>query len=92
MLAILKRDTAAFVGTVSLRIPALEPNPWTTDTAMGILGYTVQPREQGNGLATEAAAARARCAFEEIGLAGLRATVSRDNVAAPRAGATSGST
>jgi 8-oxo-dGTP diphosphatase len=84
MLAIRKRDTAAFVGTISLRIPALEPTPWTRDTGMGILGYAICPEQQGNAFATEAAAALVRCAFEQLGLARLRATALRDNIASRR--------
>jgi RimJ/RimL family protein N-acetyltransferase len=73
MLAIRKRDTEQFVGTVSLGLPALEPDSWTADT-MGILGYAVGRRYQGKGFATEAATALVHCAFVDIGLERLRAT------------------
>ena len=84
VLAMLERDTSAFVGVLSLRIPALETDPWTTDREMGILGYAVRREQRGNGFATEGAASATRLALEEIGLARLRATVLRDNVASRR--------
>ena len=45
-----------FVGTISLRLPASEPNPSTSDSRLGILGYAVGRDHQGNGFASEAAA------------------------------------
>jgi Acetyltransferase (GNAT) domain len=35
VLAMFERTTSVFVGVVSLRIPALEAEPWTTDTGLG---------------------------------------------------------
>jgi 8-oxo-dGTP diphosphatase len=84
MLAIRKHNTAAFVGTASLRIPALEADPWTHDSGMAILGYAVRHEEQGHGFATEAATTLTQCAFEHMGIARLRATVLRENAASRR--------
>jgi RimJ/RimL family protein N-acetyltransferase len=83
-LAVTHRTTGAFVGTVSLRLPALEVDPWTEDTRLGVLGYAIVPEEQGNGFATEAAVSMVELAFTDLHLLCLRATVPRDNVASRR--------
>src|SRR5437588_6595159 len=41
VLAMLERTTSTLAGVVSLRIPAMEVQPWITDTGLGILGYSV---------------------------------------------------
>ncbi len=43
---------ATFAGTVSLRLPAYDDEPWTTDTRLGILGYAIVADQQGRGFAT----------------------------------------
>ena len=83
-LAIERRVSATFVGTVSLRLPALEPDPWTSDRQLAILGYAVQRDQQRNGFASEAAASVVQLAFDQMDIARLRATVLRDNVASRR--------
>jgi RimJ/RimL family protein N-acetyltransferase len=82
--AIETHASCIFVGTISLRLPAYEPNPWTTDTRLGILGYAIAGERQGNGFAGEAASSVVRLAFDEMELDRLRATVLRDNVASRR--------
>jgi RimJ/RimL family protein N-acetyltransferase len=52
----LERPTSALVEVVSLRIPALDAQPWTTDRGLGILGYSVARDRWGNGFASEGAA------------------------------------
>jgi RimJ/RimL family protein N-acetyltransferase len=84
VLAMLERETDAFVGVVSLRIPALELDPWTADAGLGILGYSVVPRRWGSGFASEGAARVIAFAFDDLGLARLRATVLRANGASRR--------
>ncbi len=83
-LAMLERDTGACVGVVSLRIPAREPQPWTDDAGLGILGYAVAHDSWGQGFAGEAAACLTAFAFTELGLARLRATPLRGNTASRR--------
>jgi len=84
LLGMFERTTGAFVGVVSLRIPALEADPWTTDTGLGIIGYSVVRSRWGSGFATEGAACVTEFAFEAEGLARLRATVLRSNLASRR--------
>jgi RimJ/RimL family protein N-acetyltransferase len=62
-LALRHRTTGAFVGTVSLRLPAYDADLWTDDKRLGILGYAIAPEQQGNGFATEAAASMVELAF-----------------------------
>jgi RimJ/RimL family protein N-acetyltransferase len=83
-LALTHRTTGAFVGSVSLRLPALGVDPWTDDTELGILGYAIAPEHQGQGFATEAAARMVELAFTDLHMVRLRATVLRDNVASRR--------
>jgi 8-oxo-dGTP diphosphatase len=80
-LALTHRTAGSFVGTVSLRLPALDANPWTNDTRLGILGYAIAPEQQGNGFASEAAASVVELAFTDLHLLRLRARVLRHNVA-----------
>jgi 8-oxo-dGTP diphosphatase len=82
--AIETRAPRMFVGTISLRLPAQEPDPWTPDTGLGILGYAIASERQGNGFAREAASSVVQLAFEEMGLDRLHATVLRDNAASRR--------
>jgi ribosomal-protein-alanine N-acetyltransferase len=84
VLAMLERTTNTFVGVVSLRIPALEAQPWTNDTALGVLGYAVVRHHWGNAFASEGAERVTEFAFDAVGLARLRATVLRSNVASRR--------
>ena len=79
ILAMVELTTGVLVGVVSLRIPALEPSAWTTDTELGILGYSVVRDRWGNGFASEAAARVVEFAFDVVGLAQLRATPLRSN-------------
>jgi RimJ/RimL family protein N-acetyltransferase len=78
------RTSGTFVGTLSLRLPAYDDEPWTTDTTLGILGYALVPQEHGRGFATEAAARMVEFAFVDVGLQRLRATALRDNIASRR--------
>ena len=78
------RASGTFVGTVSLRLPAYDHEPWTTDTTLGILGYAVLKKEHGRGFATEAAASMVQFAFGDLDLHRLRATALRDNIASRR--------
>jgi RimJ/RimL family protein N-acetyltransferase len=84
MLAMVESESSAFVGVVSLRIPALEPQPWTSDAGLGILGYGVTRERWGAGHASEGAARVTAFAFEDLGLSRMRATVLRSNVASRR--------
>ncbi len=84
MLAMIESQSSAFVGVVSLRIPALEPQPWTSDAGLGILGYSVARGRWGAGFASEGAACVTTFAFEDLGLSSLRAMVLRSNLAARR--------
>jgi RimJ/RimL family protein N-acetyltransferase len=79
-----ERTSGTFVGTVSLRLPAYDDEPWTTDTTLAILGYAVVPEEHGRGFATEAAATIVQLAFGDLDLHRLRATALRDNIASRR--------
>jgi len=83
-LALIQRATCAFVGTVSLRLPALDAEPWTDDRRLGILGYAIAREQQGNGFASEAAATVVELAFTDLDLQRLRATVLQDNIASRR--------
>ena len=78
------RASGTFVGTASLRLPAYDDEPWTTDMTLGILGYAVVPEEHGRGFATEAAASVVQFAFGDLDLHRLRATALRDNIASRR--------
>jgi [ribosomal protein S5]-alanine N-acetyltransferase len=84
MLAMIESESSAFVGVVSFRIPALEPQPWTSDAGLGILGYGVTRERWGAGYASEGAARVTTFAFEDLGLSRLRATVLRSNLASRR--------
>jgi len=55
-LAMVEHETSAFVGVVSLRIPAMEPQAWTTDREHGVAerfeeamqeGFTATARQRG---------------------------------------------
>jgi 8-oxo-dGTP diphosphatase len=83
-LALTHRTTGEFVGTVSLRLPAYQADPWTDDKRLGVLGYAIAPKQQANGFASEAAASVVELAFTEMHLLRLRATVLQDNVASRR--------
>lgn len=80
-LAIITAESNRFVGTVSLRVPARELDPWTTDARLGILGYAINSADQGNGYAFEAARCTVKFAFEQLQLERLRATVLKENAA-----------
>jgi [ribosomal protein S5]-alanine N-acetyltransferase len=84
LLVMLERTSGALVGVVTLRIPALEAQPWTSDRGLGILGYAVVRDRSGSGFASEGAARMTEFAFETVGLVRLRATVLRDNLASRR--------
>ncbi|MDQ6672702.1 MAG: GNAT family N-acetyltransferase [Chloroflexota bacterium] len=84
MLAMIESETNAFVGVISLRIRALEPQPWTSDAGLAILGYSVARGRWGAGFASEGAACVTTFAFEDLGLARLRATALRSNLASRR--------
>jgi ribosomal-protein-alanine N-acetyltransferase len=84
MLAMIESESSAFVGVVSFRVPALEPQPWTSDAGLGILGYGVTRERWGAGFASEGAARATNFAFEDLGLSRLRATVLRSNLASRR--------
>ncbi len=81
MLAMIESQNNAFVGIVNLRMPALEPQPWTTDAGLAILGYGVTRERWGAGFGSEGAARVTAFAFEDLGLSRLRATVLRSNLA-----------
>jgi ribosomal-protein-alanine N-acetyltransferase len=49
-----------------------------------MVGYTIDPSEQGNGYATEAVAALVDYAFETLGADLVRAYADADNVASVR--------
>jgi RimJ/RimL family protein N-acetyltransferase len=83
-LALRHRTTGEFVGTVSLRLPAFDADPWTDDKRLGIVGYAVAPEQQGNGFASEAVGSMLELAFTDVHLLRVRATVLRDNVASRR--------
>ena len=63
VLAMTERETSAFVGIVSLRTPALDPHPWTTDAGLGISRYSVLRASWGAGFASEGVARGASFAF-----------------------------
>jgi RimJ/RimL family protein N-acetyltransferase len=84
MLAMLEHTTGALAGVASLRIPALEAEPWTTDCCLGLLGYAVVREQWGNGFASEGAACVTEFAFTALDLARLRATVLRSNLRSRR--------
>jgi 8-oxo-dGTP diphosphatase len=83
-LALIAQATGGFVGTVSLRLPALDADPWTDDRSLGVLGYATAPEQQGNRFACEAAASMVELAFLDLDLQRLRATVLQENVASRR--------
>ncbi len=83
-LRIESRASGTFVGTASLRLPAYDDNPWTTDTRLGILGYAIVPQESARGFATEAATSMVQFAFGDLHLHRLRATPLRGNIASRR--------
>jgi RimJ/RimL family protein N-acetyltransferase len=72
MLAMIESQNDTFVGIVNLRIPALEPQPWTTDAGLGILGYGVTRERWSAGFASEGAACATAFAFERLALSRLR--------------------
>jgi RimJ/RimL family protein N-acetyltransferase len=83
-LAVTHRTTGAFVGTLILRLPSFDVDPWTHDKRLGVLGYAIARERQGNGYASEAAASMVELAFTDLYVLRLRATVLRDNVASRR--------
>jgi RimJ/RimL family protein N-acetyltransferase len=83
-LLLIQQATGAFVGTVSLRLPALDADPWTDDLRLGILSYAIAPEQQGHGFASEAAATVVELAFTDLDLQRLQATVLQDNIASRR--------
>lgn len=84
VLAMFEHESSAFVGVASLRIPAMEPHAWTTDRELGILGYSVARHRWGRGFAGEGPACATAFAFEDLGLARLRATPLSANLASRR--------
>jgi 8-oxo-dGTP diphosphatase len=84
VVVLIQQAAGAFVGTVSLRLPALDADAWTEDRGLGILGYAITPEQQGNGFASEAAASMVELAFTILDLQRLRATVLQDNIASRR--------
>jgi RimJ/RimL family protein N-acetyltransferase len=83
-LSLTHRTTGAFVGTVSLRLPAFDADPWTLDKGLGIVGYAIAPEQQRSGFASEAVACVVELAFTDVHLLRLRATVLRDNTPSRR--------
>ena|SRR5579871_1564506 len=83
-LLMVERETTAVAGLVSLRLPARDAEPWTNDTGLGILGYSVSRSRWGEGFAGEGAACVTGYAFTELDLARLRATPLRGNTASRR--------
>lgn len=65
------------VGDVGLRVAEDEPG-------VVMVGYTIDPAEQGHGYATEAVAALVAYAFETLGADLVRAYADADNVASVR--------
>ena len=84
MLPMIESQNNGFIGIVNLRIPALKPQPWTSDAGLGILGCGVTRERWGAGYASEGAARVTTFAFEDLDLSCLRATVLRSNLASRR--------
>jgi RimJ/RimL family protein N-acetyltransferase len=59
-------------------------NPRVDEPGVVMVGYTIDPAEQGNGYATEAVAALVAYAFETLGADLVRAYADADNVASVR--------
>jgi RimJ/RimL family protein N-acetyltransferase len=76
-LAVVRRDTGRVVGHVEL--------VWRSrEHRQGEVGYVLDPRHQGHGYATEAAAAMLRYGFEEFGLHRIVARCASRNTASAR--------
>ena len=55
-LAIMSLESSRFVGTVSLRVPARDPEPWTADARLGMPRYAINSTDQA-GMALKQRAA-----------------------------------
>lgn len=88
VLGLFERRSGAFVGVVSLRIPAADPALPEEDCAdaagLGILGYAVAPPYWGQGFASEGAKRMVRFAFDDLRLDRLQGTALRENPASGR--------
>jgi [ribosomal protein S5]-alanine N-acetyltransferase len=88
MLGMLQRESAAFVGVISLRIPSNDPQLSVEARAavagLGILGYAVARPNWHQGYATESATRMVVFAFDELGLMRLQASPLRGNRASQR--------
>lgn len=71
-LAIVLRETGELVGDIVL---------FWRDATNGEIGYVVHPDHQGRGIATEAARAMLRLAFEDLGLHRVMARIDQRNPA-----------
>lgn len=87
VLGLFKRRSGAFVGVVSLRIPAADPQgdqDRADDAGLGILGYAVAPPYWGQGFASEGAKLMVEFAFDDLRLDRLQASALRENPASGR--------
>lgn len=75
-LAIVDRDSNAFLGSVGLRL--------APDRAIGLLGYWIGRRHWGHGFAREAAVRLAQWALANLDLERLEALAAEDNPASAR--------
>lgn len=71
------RDGKAFIGAIGL-------HPRLPDPTQREIGYWIRTSAAGQGYATEAARAVARCALTDLGIAGLQIHCSARNVASQR--------
>ncbi len=82
-LGMVERESGAFVGVVSLRIPSMDPalsdEVRADDAGLGILGYAVARPWWRHGFATEGAKRMVEFALDELGLDRLQASALRDN-------------
>ena len=83
MLGMFQRESDAFVGVVSLRIPSNNPHVSAEARAavagLGILGYAVARPYWHQGYASESAKRMVAFAFDELGLTRLQASPQRGN-------------
>ncbi len=88
MLGMFERESGAFVGIVSLRVPSQNPALPEAERAeeagLGILGYSVARPYWRRGFASEGAKRMVAFAFDELGLSRLQASVLHGNPASAR--------
>ena len=82
-LGMVERESGAFVGVVSLRIPAADPGlteeERAEDAGLGILGYSVARPHWRRGFASEGARRMVEFAFGDLRLGRLQASTLREN-------------